>query len=77
MTTPDKPMEIIRRRQVEARTGLSRSTIYARINPTSSRPKEYDPTFPKPVAIGSRSVGWIASEVDAWIAAQAAKRGEG
>lgn len=77
MTTPDKPLEIIRRRQVEARTGLSRSTIYARITPNPKRPSHYDPTFPKPVAIGSRSVGWIASEVDAWIAAQAAKRGEG
>lgn len=61
---------ILRRKQVEARTGLSRSTIYAKVRKSDKRPTEFDPTFPKPVQIGARSVGWIESEVDAWIDAQ-------
>ncbi|MFZ5532874.1 MAG: helix-turn-helix transcriptional regulator [Pseudomonadota bacterium] len=71
------PLVIIRRREVERRTGLGRSSIYARIRPSPTRPNDFDPTFPKPVAIGGRAVGWIAAEVDAWIAAQAAKRPQG
>ena len=35
--------------QVEARTGLSRSTIYARVKVG---------TFPAPVSLGPRAVGW-------------------
>lgn len=27
-----------------------------------------DPTFPKPIKVSTRSVAWIESEVDAWIA---------
>lgn len=61
---------ILRRRQVEARTGLSRSTIYAKTRPNPKRPSEYDPTFPKPISVGNRSVGWIESEVDAWLDAR-------
>ena len=52
-------VEILRRPQVEARTGLSRSTIYQRMQ---------DGTFPKPISLGTKSVGWLASEIDAWIA---------
>ena len=35
----------ILRAQVEARTGLSRSTIYAKLRRNSKRPSDYDPTF--------------------------------
>ncbi len=63
-------LTIIRRKEVEARTGLSRSSIYARIKPNPKRPREFDPTFPKPVSIGAKSVGWIAAEIEAWIAAK-------
>lgn len=44
---------------VKARTGLSRSTIYLRIT---------QGTFPKPVSLGARAVGWIEAEIDAWLA---------
>ncbi len=50
---------MLRRRQVEARTGLSRSTIYQRIA---------DGEFPAPVSLGGRAVGWPSDEIDAWIA---------
>lgn len=67
---PHKRVTILRRKQVEARTGLSRSTIYGKIRKSESRPAEFDPTFPKPVQIGARAVGWIEAEVDAWLDAQ-------
>ena len=49
----------LRRKQVETRTGLSRSTIYQYIK---------DGVFPKPVPLGPRAVGWLESEVSGWIA---------
>jgi prophage regulatory protein len=64
-------LSILRRKQVEARTGLSRSSIYAKIRGT--RQGEFDPTFPKPVSLGARAVGWIEAEVDAWLSAQIKK----
>jgi len=67
---PSKSLAIIRRKQVEARTGLSTSTIYAKLTPNPKRPKDYDPTFPTPVKISVRGVGWVESEIEAWIAAQ-------
>jgi prophage regulatory protein len=51
-------LEILRRREVEARTGLSRSTIYQKIK---------DRTFPLPISLGSKAVGWIKTEIDEWI----------
>ena len=69
---PNAPV-IIRRKQVEARTGLSRSTIYAKLRRNPNRPSDYDPTFPKPVSVGAKAVGWIESELDAWLTAQIAK----
>lgn len=51
--------KILRRRQVEARTGLSRSTIYARIA---------EGAFPRPIDLGGgRAVGWIDSEINEWL----------
>lgn len=56
-----KPHVLIRRRQVEARTGLKRSAIYENLASGN---------FPKPIKIGKRMVAWVADEVDAWIAAR-------
>lgn len=52
---------IVRLSAVLQRTGLSRSTIYLRAAKG---------TFPKPVNLGARAVGWIEAEVDDWIARQ-------
>ncbi len=50
---------ILRRKQVESRTGLSRSTIYARIAAGE---------FPSPINLGSdRAVGWLEAEIDQWV----------
>lgn len=56
---------ILRRVEVEAKTGLRRSQIYALLNRGS---------FPKPVRLGSRAVGWDSDEVDQWIAKRFADR---
>ena len=66
-------LRILRRKQVEVRTGLSRSTIYSKLRRNSSRPKEFDPTFPKPIPIGEKAVGWLEHEIDAWLSAQIKK----
>lgn len=66
-------LTILRRSQVEARTGLSRSSIYARMNFNPKRPGDYDPTFPKQVSVGVRAVGWIEAEVDQWLTQQVDK----
>lgn len=62
---------ILRRKQVELRTGLSRSSIYAKIR--GARDGQHDPSFPKPIQIGRRAVGWLSSEIDEWISAQIKK----
>jgi prophage regulatory protein len=67
-------LTILRRKQVEARTGLSRSTIYAKLKHNPRRPGDFDPTFPKPVSVGARAVGWLESEIEQWLAERAAKR---
>jgi prophage regulatory protein len=66
-------LTILRRRQVEARTGLSRSAIYAKFRRNPKRPKEFDPTFLRPINIGAKAVGWIESEIDDWLNAQIEK----
>ncbi len=56
---------LLRRREVESITGLSRSTIYSKIS---------DGDFPQPVNIGSRAVAWIEREIDDWMQARIAER---
>lgn len=57
-------MRVLRLRQVQDRIGLSRSTIYDRMNVDSPR---YDSTFPKPMKIGCSAVGWLEESVNEWI----------
>ena len=51
-------LAILRRHQVEARTGLSRSSIYALMAKGE---------FPKPVQLTSKAVGWRSDSIDLWI----------
>lgn len=53
--------KLLRLRQVKETTGLSKSTIYARIS---------EGTFPKQVPLGPRLVVWVESDIQNWIAAQ-------
>jgi prophage regulatory protein len=49
---------MLRRHQVEARTGLSRSTLYDWMKNNK---------FPKPVKLGERIVAWRESDIDNWL----------
>ncbi len=61
-------LTILRRRDLEARIGLSRSTLYDRLNPNSPR---YDASFPTPIRLGNgAAVGWLAHEVEDWLSQQ-------
>lgn len=71
--TQQSNLRILRRVQLEAKIGLSRSAIYERMDGES---RYYDPDFPKPINLGNGKnppVGWIEHEVDAWLNAQIAK----
>ncbi|WP_374488935.1 helix-turn-helix transcriptional regulator [Zoogloea sp.] len=59
------PPVILRRPEVEARVGLRRSALYQRIKAGS---------FPAPVQLGPKSVGWVESEINEWLVARVAAR---
>lgn len=72
--SPHQTLRILRRREVEQRTGLGTSAIYDRLNPKSPR---HDPGFPKPVRLGcTTAVGWVEAEISEWIKRQIALRDE-
>lgn len=62
---------ILRLPQTITKTGFSRSTIYSKLN--SDHP-QYDHTFPKPIKLSARAMGWLESELDQWVADKAAAR---
>lgn len=53
-----RPQVILKRKQVQARTGISRSGIYQ---------KMAEGEFPKSITLGPRAVGWLESSIEAWI----------
>ena len=59
------PTRILRLPEVMARTGLSRTTIYR---------WRLAGRFPQAVRLGTRTVGWIESELEAWIVERMAER---
>lgn len=58
-------MQLLRLPDVLARTGMSRSRLYAALA---------DKSFPAPVKLSPRAVAWPSDEVDAWIVARIAER---
>jgi prophage regulatory protein len=58
---------VLRLPAVKARTGLSRSSIYLRISAG---------TFPKPVSLGARAVGWRESHINTWLSSLSEKSGK-
>lgn len=55
---PARPDRILRIRAVLDRTGLSRSTLYRRVQ---------EGTFPRQIALGARSAGWREFSVLEWM----------
>ena len=62
------PNKLLRLPDVIAATGLSRSSLYSRIQTGS---------FPAPVKIGLRASAWPANEVASWIEARIRARDAG
>jgi len=58
---------ILRLPEVKDQTGLGRSSIYKGVK---------EKTFPAPCPLGARAVGWLASEISAWVEARKAARQE-
>ncbi|CAM4220337.1 AlpA family phage regulatory protein [Comamonas aquatilis] len=58
------PKCVIRLKTLLEILGLSRSTVYLRINPQS---KYYDPMFPKSIPLGMKAKGWVLEDVHAYI----------
>lgn len=54
---------VLRRAEVSAIVGAAKSTIYEWMAKGE---------FPKPRKLGARAVGWLASDVDAWISSRRA-----
>lgn len=64
MTMQDR---LLRRRQVEEITGMSRSSIYKMM---------LEGDFPRPVRVGPMAVRWRASDIAAWMESRPVARGE-
>ncbi len=56
---------VLRLREVMARTGLRRDSVYRLARHGD---------FPRPVKLTKHASGWLESEVSGWIAARAASR---
>lgn len=54
----EAPERILRINTVLDRTGLSRATLYRKIN---------DGTFPKQIKLSTRCAGWRESAINAWL----------
>ncbi|MDR1890027.1 MAG: AlpA family transcriptional regulator [Zoogloeaceae bacterium] len=63
--SPAAATRIVRIKELSRMIGLSRVSIYNRLNPQRT---SYDPAFPRPVRLGPRSVGFRADEIEAWLA---------
>ncbi|EMD4040338.1 AlpA family transcriptional regulator [Salmonella enterica] len=57
--------QLLRLKQVEAKTGIKRSQIYLYMQRGS---------FPRSIKIGPASVAWLESEIDEWISRRLADR---
>lgn len=60
-----KTQAIIRKPELQTMLGISDPSIYR---------WEREGKFPKRLQLGGNSVGWLLSEVEAWLAAKAAAR---
>ena len=65
MNAPDE--KILRMRDACALLGLKRSSLYEKLNPKSPR---HDPTFPKPIHLGVRAIGFRRTRLLAWISSR-------
>lgn len=67
------PTVMLRMKQVSERTGLSRSTIYNKLD--SSSPF-HDPDFPRQVHLGRSTVAWVEDEINEWLGKRIQQRNQ-
>jgi prophage regulatory protein len=60
----EQPLQIIRRSEVLRRCGFKKSTLYLAMA---------ERRFPRAIHLGPRAVGWLAHEIDQWIASRVAE----
>ena len=60
----------LRAKHVAEKLGISIPLVWAKGNPDNSR---YDASFPKPFKISRNATVWMESQIDKWLAEQAAK----
>ena len=58
MTVTHSDNRLLRLSEVQARCGLSRSSLYRKMR---------DRSFPEPLKVGVRAVRWRESEIEAWL----------
>jgi len=59
---------VLRMKEVIAKTGMQRTNLYRQVKAK---------TFPQPISLGAKAVGWVESEVDAWIETRMKARNQG
>lgn len=65
------PSKVLRLQEVLDLLSISKSYHFAKLDKNS---KQYDPTYPKPISLGERSVRYIEQEVIDWINARKEER---
>ena len=58
---PQNPVRILRLPEVMSRVGLCRASVYQQM---------VAGTFPRQIPLGLRAVGWLESEISAWLFAR-------
>ena len=66
MPNQNQSLRIIRIKTVCEKAGISRATVWAKLNPKDRR---HDKTFPRPFRLSdtAKAVGWLEAEIDEWI----------
>lgn len=61
MQHENKPIRVLRLKQVVERTGICRASIYRFVR---------EGKFPASIKLGERAVGWYESDVEGWLIAR-------
>ena len=63
-TSENRTNQIIRINKLKQMIGLSRSSVYDKMNPKSKR---YDESFPRPIKLSISAVGWFEQDIIDWL----------
>ncbi len=57
-------IQVLRMKSAVKMLGISRSSIYNKLTP---RHPSFDPSFPRPISLGHRSIGWRVADLNKWV----------